>query len=346
MKLILHIGMGKTGTTAFQSFCDLNRKALMRAGYIYAGRELQNLIIRHPWKGRGIKKGINGEELRGKLEFIESVMRSRFYKGKKALIWSNEDFSMSHSPDEIIFTLDEYVKYSCVFDNWEVYLVLRRQDQWIESAYKQWALKHKTYSGKRIQTPSEFISSHLHLLDYYELASKWSRSSARLHVCSYDSVIKKGGIERYLVERMRLKLSAEELMSIDRVNESMSNEASIIAAIYNSRFEEENYPSELIVLLQKRLVDNREGRSCFVSYDERSRIYTEYKKDNKRVEGTFFSDNEEFSKLPVDSFQLFEPDYVRLGGYFVDLLLEEKGCCGFRRWKKKFERFFLVFCNR
>lgn len=339
MKLVLHIGMGKTGTTAFQSFCDLNSKVFDKLGYVYAGREFQNLKFRHPWRGRVVKKGVNKEKLYAKLEFIEDVMSLPRYDGKKALIWSNEDFSMSHKPDELITIIDEFVKSSNVFDSWEVYLVLRRQDQWIESAYKQWGLKHKTCSGKRIETPSEFIDAHLHLVDYLGLVEKWAQSSANLHVCSYDAAIEQGGIERYLTERMKLNLPIDELSFPGRVNESMSNEGSVIVATYNSRFAEPNYPKELISLLDKNLVGQREEKkSCFVSYEDRLRLSRSCEINNRKIEDIYFSRKERFSRSPVERYPQFVPDYQKIVGDLAEILAKKRGGCFFSQWKDVFRR--------
>lgn len=166
MKLILHIGLGKTGTTAFQSFCDHNYGILRENGYVYLGTRLQNVTEQKEFKNIG---DVNNVDLLSNALANLDEIAQKFDEHTKAVIWSNETFSMSRTPDELIYCLEQYVSESHVFSEWEVYIVLRRQDQWIESAYKQWVLKHKTYKGTGVMSPERYAQTISYLLDYERL---------------------------------------------------------------------------------------------------------------------------------------------------------------------------------
>ena len=72
MKLFIHIGLHKTGTTTFQTFLHLNRKALLKVGVFYPemGEHeshwvLPNQLVRNNWA------------------YVEDFMRTSFQTAKE-----------------------------------------------------------------------------------------------------------------------------------------------------------------------------------------------------------------------------------------------------------------------
>jgi len=87
MRLIIHIGLHKTGTTSFQNFLHLNRDALLKAGVLYPemGEHeshwvIPNQIVRNNWN------------------YVEDYMKTSLTNAKKANIKtvfiSSEDFEL------------------------------------------------------------------------------------------------------------------------------------------------------------------------------------------------------------------------------------------------------------
>ncbi|NNC23950.1 hypothetical protein HKX42_08895 [Salinisphaera sp. USBA-960] len=320
MKLILHIGIGKTGTTAFQRFCNLNEGILRENGYIYAGTLLQNITLRPPFEHIG-QVGNPAILARG-LSKLDSIAQ-HFSKDTKALIWSNESLSMSRSPEELAACFDDYIKNSKVFSEWEVYVVLRRQDQWIESAYKQWALKHKTYKGTGIMDPGKYAESVAYLLDYYSWIQKWNNTSASVFACSYDAVLESGGIAPYFIHKMDLNLPEKESMDYsEHTHGSLSNDMSMLVALYNQHYEEPNNPTDLLTVLNDtglaHLSDSKE--SCFFSREMKQEIFDRFKDTNDKVNSELFSDRESFNDKPIEDKELYEPDYLRLISHLLIIL--------------------------
>ena len=75
MKLFIHIGLHKTGTTTFQTFLHHNRKTLINAGVFYPemGEHeshwvLPNQLVRNNW------------------DYVEDFMTSNFQTAKKKML--------------------------------------------------------------------------------------------------------------------------------------------------------------------------------------------------------------------------------------------------------------------
>jgi len=87
MRLIIHIGLHKTGTTSFQNFLHFNRDALLKAGVLYPemGEHeshwvIPNQIVRNNW------------------DYVEDYMKTSLSNAKKAnvktIFISSEDFEL------------------------------------------------------------------------------------------------------------------------------------------------------------------------------------------------------------------------------------------------------------
>ncbi|RCW43689.1 hypothetical protein DFQ14_106167 [Halopolyspora algeriensis] len=323
MKLLLHIGLGKTGTTAFQRFCEVNEDVLRKSGYLYGGTLLENVV--QPGLLEDLGQVQRPQELSCTLQRLDSVLRDHPSEAR-TLIWSNEAFSMAHDPLVVIRNLDEYVRESRVFDSWEVFVVFRRQDQWLESAYKQWALKHKTYRGRRIMSAREYVDSVDYLLDYHELVSKWRDSSAIVHACSYDSAMQAGGIVDYLVQRMGLRLPSDQLINPGQVHGSLDHDLSMLMAMYNQNFETPQDPQDFLwVLRDNGLTKNlHPSNSCFVSTELRQEVLDRCSDSNGRLEAEHFEVGEAFTRDPVADKPLYEADPVQLISRALPILVNQQ----------------------
>ncbi len=143
LKLFLHIGQPKTGSSAIQAFLNYNRENLVKKHH----------VLYPNFKGSDFGKGFqhNHEKvfLNAKLNndysgCIETFKKCKIYCENNEinkLILSNEGFDWYWWPElikQILETLD------CDF---KIILYLRRQDHWIESAWKQWGFKNREYNS-------------------------------------------------------------------------------------------------------------------------------------------------------------------------------------------------------
>jgi len=130
MKLVIHIGLHKTGTTTFQTFLHLNRKTLLKAGVFYPemGDEheshwvLPNQLVRNNW------------------DYVEDFMRTNFKAAKKenveTVFISSEDFELFLFEGFRASQL-ENLSYRIGFSSINWVCVLRNQWDYFNSLYSQ-----------------------------------------------------------------------------------------------------------------------------------------------------------------------------------------------------------------
>lgn len=149
VKIILHIGAGKTGTSSIQKMLFDNQKELKRQGYYYLGFMLENAYKKkYTWQKRTpANDDFFSLPMQQAFEEMYEILNDTIKKAEQddihTLIWSNESFFGNRKPlMEVLKKLKE--------KNIELRVVayIRRHDSWAQSAYLQWGIKHKTYTGK------------------------------------------------------------------------------------------------------------------------------------------------------------------------------------------------------
>lgn len=140
--IYIHVGAGKTGTSAIQSFLLLNQNRLMQSG------------LSVPAIGsEGGKAYLAHHRLSGAGRFADSdpfpMWREISRIDTSRVLVSSEIFhSRISNKDGIEFF--EAVKE--ILASWEIRIVfyIRRQDQWLESAYEQWIKTGELRTGESI----------------------------------------------------------------------------------------------------------------------------------------------------------------------------------------------------
>jgi len=181
LSLTLHIGLHKTATSYVQNLWDARRYDLMRAGVLY------------PVTGTTIPYGVNtrdgaqsgqtlftrpGDRSALVAELLEEVPPS-----VSNVLLSAEDFSL---PDRM--SAEDAVGQLATFGSVKVVLVLRRQDTWVESLYKQLVDQFLNYETRSFDT---FLAERGPLLlDFHARFSPWRElvGPENFHAISYDDV--------------------------------------------------------------------------------------------------------------------------------------------------------------
>lgn len=149
VKLIVHIGHGKTGSSSIQESLQIAETELSRQNLCYLGIMLENANTKEklPWQ---VKSGSNhfftkispqvaNSQL---LDVLSHELNELSQQGVSKAIWSNEWlFSRSQFVQNALEQLREK-GYDI-----EVQCYVRRHDKWAQSSYAQWGLKHKFYNG-------------------------------------------------------------------------------------------------------------------------------------------------------------------------------------------------------
>ena len=147
VRLIFHIGAGKTGTSSIQATLRTNREALLDAGYAYLGLMWEHApVIVQPWQtfgGHDRFLSLPAESAVPQFrEVLQATVDHARTHGLHTLIWSSESFFDRY--ENVLAPLAE-IRAQGV--DLEVLAYLRNHGNWSRSAYLQWGIKHKTMAG-------------------------------------------------------------------------------------------------------------------------------------------------------------------------------------------------------
>jgi hypothetical protein len=179
--LLLHIGMGKTGTTVLQEFFWENRDALAMRGICYPEIGSQSaahhlISPHHPPFLLGI--GWRFLTPRDWIDAVQAMPQNRILMSSELM------FSGDH--DRIGPFLDEISK---VFDV-KIIIYLRRPDNAIMAAYNQ-----QVKAGNQIRGIEAMVKKQLPRFDYLDVIKRWENANTRMIVRPYEhSQLKDGDV--------------------------------------------------------------------------------------------------------------------------------------------------------
>ncbi len=166
--IIIHIGKGKTGSSAIQGFLFDNEQLLKNDGVLVFGSNIE-------------ETGFTVTDFNNKVKLIETLMYIKKECEQKkctTIIWSNEAFE--HCESDYIQNIYNFFSHA----SFKIIVYLRRQDKWIQSAYYQWGIEDKIYQGKvknfdefyndTIQFSKNFSLCFKEQLDYFSLLERWA----------------------------------------------------------------------------------------------------------------------------------------------------------------------------
>jgi hypothetical protein len=336
MKAILHIGINKTGTTSIQSFLVKNRKMLRKQGFLYP-RTLGStqhiklaayaLDSNDLTAGYRIRMGLTSSQ---SLEAFRSNLREKLSNelaaapiGTKTVIFSAESCS-AFSQESELYCLKNLL--SEFFDDIEVVVYLRRQDQFAVSLYST-TLKG---GGNTTKTPFEIER----ILDYAQLLELWGGvyGVENLTVRLYSSADLVGGdalSDFCEVCGIRLE-DMDELPA--RSNTSLNTEGHIFLETFNGYLPKivDGIINPLRGPVKLFMEKEYSGRPPLPSRQEAMGFYQKYADSNSKVCANWFPGrptlfNENFSKYPEqeDTPDLTFEDGVGIAASLWKNLMEE-----------------------
>lgn len=185
-RLVLHIGLHKTATTYVQNVLSSRRYDLLQAGVLYplAGSGLlARGVDRATLSTRdGAQSGHALFTRPGDRHGPVADLMDELPDSVSTVLLSSEDFSLG------LMTPQDYLARFGGFGTVEVVLVLRRQDEWIESFYKQVVDQYGNFETRSFE---EYLAQEgPRLLDFYTRFSGWRDAVGpdRFHVLSFDDL--------------------------------------------------------------------------------------------------------------------------------------------------------------
>lgn len=248
MKLILHIGAGKTGTTAIQTELNSLGETLQREKKLYLGMYFENLpqnIVKPTAGYVEFTRDYYGKQGAFVMNSVSSLTQAVDYAKSldvSTLIWINE--SLYESPDKISAVIEGM---QGVITSVEIFYYIRRQDHWLKSAYQQWGIKHKTYAGI-VKSFKDWLPSVFHKADYNRVLKSWERYFAisDIRVVVYERC--RSGVVEDFFGRIGVPVTnvAGEVSNVSPGKYQLS-----LFKMYNSFFEGGKLPDEMAAFLNR-----------------------------------------------------------------------------------------------
>ena len=221
IQLIVHIGIGKTGTSSIQHY--LNQVAESSNDFLFAGylfERLQNK--RYDWQrvsGTPRFVELPYEQQNAELEIaLNDCINEATSRGLSKVIWSNEALcEMAWLPQMLQQLWTGTITTLCY---------VREPASYSVSAYYQWGIKHKIYSGE-VPSYTEFVQKHH--FEHHKIIEKWKAVSANFHILNYD---KTENVVQTFCER--LFISFDNSHCPDRQNRAPDTTQLYASAIANS----------------------------------------------------------------------------------------------------------------
>jgi hypothetical protein len=233
--------MGKTGSSSIQKTLRLSKLLLAKSRVAYLGLMLEQYPFE---KAYSWQKASNWREFLENEEKVTQEMLLAFEEinsslpdSTQTLIWSNE--SLFENPQKLQPLL---TKLDAIFDL-EIVGYIRRPDSWIVSAYVQWGIKHKSYSGplKRFQAWANHRPYHTGTA-----LQEWQSQVVIPRFFNFDAA---GDVTMHFIRNF-LPQTVHGI-ELARANDSPSAQELAIFAYHNGFFEGEVLPDVLTPLLAR-----------------------------------------------------------------------------------------------
>lgn len=248
-EIVVHVGDGKTGTSAIQKTLRLHPRLLAEAGIQYLGLMLERAPVRkYGWQqASGIEAFHMTEPGKATVELADAL-RTCVGEARRAginrVVWSNETLLGRSLPTIAALRelRDEGIRIVVV-------AYVRRHDGWARSAYLQWGLRHKTYEGP-LRDFREWSAKRKFGL--YPKLERWHTAFGEdLLVRNFDTLDDAAAdfLELLGLDRERFKTM--------RSNEATSAEELALRALFNQQQPGRAAPARFNQLLSSQQIDFR-----------------------------------------------------------------------------------------
>ena len=220
-RIIIHVGLPKTGSSSLQHTLEANRFRLIDQGILYplcgAYREKRSRRERIPGHARFFNRILDGDlqvlpALCGEIEECGNEIHTVIFSSENIL--SLRFWQGGNGFRQIIDTLN--------FPNIEIVAVFRRQDEWIKSAFLEMHANALNDFRANIDTFEGALVEH-GLLDFEACIETLEEpdSVVKLHAGSFENVRSAGGVLPWFCDQLKIDNSDWLPIASDLTNESL-----------------------------------------------------------------------------------------------------------------------------
>lgn len=295
MKLILHIGTHKTATTTIQKVLAKNRENLIKQGIWYPAYSdvLRNMAehYAHLELAKGLMSGSNEFTPEKVKKFFDRLQKkAKKWPDMRAVLISAEPFYRGRLPGDGRYweRQDQYiqrVKETVPFDDIEVVLVLRRQDDYLESLYNE-HVKATRYK----RDIWRFLDDYRSRFEYAQQIKAWSKYFPVIQVHTFEDLVKAGDVTS---EFLRAVLGVNVVLEEAEGERNVSLPVDLIEfkRLLNgtslSRAELGEVVKVLTVVAEERTKEAR--RRSRLSVEDCEKVLAMFDDDNEWINHTYFS---------------------------------------------------------
>ena len=227
MRIHIHIGCYKTGTTAIQSHLSRNRDALESCGWLYPLAGSQNGHAHHLIPFALQKPQSDGGK--GDVESIlESIVDEASTRNKDNVVISSEVF--------FSLTENHIRRFSKILSGHDVRIIcyLRRQDEFLHSFYMQ-CIKHPVMRLSEGPEQHDGFNEVVSIGRYDEIVGWWANAFGdnSMVVETYDKTSQKNGVIANFLEKLDLNIEPPDSGEA-RVNATIRTELIEYLRVANS----------------------------------------------------------------------------------------------------------------
>lgn len=192
--LVLHMGLHKTASSYVQGLLAARRDDLLREGLLYPQTGIVDKGSTSTREGAGSGQGLLSRK--GRQEALKAQLLEELPKDVPTVLVSSEEFSRARPTPTPQNLLARFRAFGTV----KVVLVLRRQDVWIESYYKQIVDQYNNFETRSFD--KYLKETGFSLLDFHSRFTPWRElvGPENFHVLSYDDLADGAAICRRILE--------------------------------------------------------------------------------------------------------------------------------------------------
>lgn len=264
--LYIHVGVHKTGSTAFQVFCKRNRSQLINQGIIYP--DCKTFHEKDTFGHHYISLITTEEEF---IENLKNINQELIKYNVNNCLISSEEFMKW---DKIIIQM--FIKSASIFfDQIHLIMCIREQSKVLEGIYGT-HVYHYGYKGS-IQ---DFIISEKIRFDYFKYVMEWEKfAKIKKHILLYNE------IKNDLVSKIFNKIDffVKKTQFINKIfNPSLDYRIVETIRFLNKNKFDQNLIKKIMVFFEKMEINNPRPNQ-FLSEKERDKFNNIFRENNKKI---------------------------------------------------------------
>lgn len=301
MKLVLHIGAHKTATTTIQQVYDKNRARLRKAGVWYPAYSELFPMMRNHYAHLDVAKALMGESKKLTPEQVEVFFarlhnNARSMKGVDSVLISAEPFYRGRLPGEgqlperrrgYVAQLRELIP----FDDVEVVLVLRRQDDYLESLYNE-HVKVTRYA----EDIWSFLKDYRSRFEYKAQIELWTEFFPAIKIFTFEELV----ADRNPARDFLTAVFGPRDVELEAVGQESNVSLPVGLVEFKRRLNrtllsrpELSRVVDVLQTMAKARAGEKSSRASRLSAQDRKNILADFEEDNLWVNRTYFGDRPE-----------------------------------------------------